>query len=268
MPHMVTIAPAVEPIHLDDIKRQLRIPHDAEDTLLRGYLTAARQLWEETAGRAIVAQTIVVATERFPLSVYGWDLRGGFVLPRSPAIAVQSIGYVDGQGVDQILAANQYLLDTFVAPHQIIPRYGISWPTARCQPNAVTITYTAGYLTPFIADIETNILTLLGRAPVDGERTRVSNSGGSPPTPLLLNTDYWIVQSSGQTCGVSLTQGGAPIDLQGQGPGTHFLGEAPQPILNEIKLWTGDLYDAREAAQSHTPRLLLSRNYRLYGADQ
>lgn len=259
MPHRILIAPTVEPLDLTEIKQQLRIAHDAEDSLLLGYLTSARQLWEELAGRALVAQTI-------EMTQGSWDQGIGITLPVSPAISVQSIAYVDSQGIPQVVLATDYLLDTIVEPNRITLQYGKSWPTARWQPNAVTVTYTAGYCTPFTVDPVTNLLTLSGRAPVTGERVRLSCSGGTFPSPLRPTFDYYVVGATGLTCQLALAPGGPEIDIQSQGFGLYFIGVVPQPILNEIKLWAGDQYEGREGAAFQAPRLQLSRGYRLHGA--
>lgn len=257
MPSRVAIPPTVEPLDLEEIKAQLRIQHDSEDVLLSGYLTSCRQAWEQIAARALVAQTVILTYDYFPLCP--------MILPYSPAISISSITYVDLNGATQTVDNSTYLLDTFTEPNRVVLAYGASWPPVRCQPNAVQVTYTAGYATPLSANATTDVVTFRGRAPVNDERVRLWNSGGSLPGGLLAQTDYYVVQASGQTCQLALTQGGSAVDLINTGSGLHFVGEIPRPILDELKLWVGNRYEQREAVAAQPLRLLLSQNYRLYG---
>lgn len=273
MPYGVITPPAVEPLHLNEVKAQLRIQYDSEDVLLAGFLTSARQTWEEIAGRALVAQTIMVALPQFPgcyESYAEWmEGQGALVLPRSPAYTVSSLTYVDSDGVTQTVSASDYSLDTFLEPNRVMLGYGKSWPSARYQPNSVRVTYLAGYATPFtVTDLNNNLITFAGRAPIANEVLRLWNSGGSLPNGLSVNIDYYVVNVSNQTCKLSLTSGGSAIDLTDVGEGLHYAGEIPRPILNELVLWVGDLNNNREGAAVQTPKLRLSRQYRLYGALQ
>ena len=271
MPYRVITPPAAEPLHLDEVKAQLRIQHDTEDVLLAGFLTSARQQWEEIAGRALIAQTVVVTLAAFPAGYQTYsDWENGcsaIVLPRSPTLAVSAITYVDSNGDSQTLPSSDYVLDSFIEPNLLLVNYGSSWPSARYQPNSVQITYKTGYSTPFtVTDLTNNIVTFAGRAPVSNEVLRLWNSGGSLPTGLSPLTDYYVVNVSGQTCKLSLTSGGTAIDITDAGEGLHYAGEIPRPILNELVLWVGDLNNNREGMAVHAPKFMVSHQYRIYGA--
>lgn len=83
-------------------------------------------------------QTWVQRLDWFPCEI---ELR------RPPVQSVTSVEYVDTAGSTQTLASSRYQLDASSAPGRLRPAYGDSWPTIRLIPNAVTITFVAGYLT-------------------------------------------------------------------------------------------------------------------------
>lgn len=112
-----------------------------EDEFIERAIKAATLACERDTGRALVTQTRKWIADRFPC--------GRIVLPAPPLIAVTSFVYVDADGEDVEWAASP-------APYQIIPSgrvskaalaplYGETWPVARCQPDAVAVTYTCGY---------------------------------------------------------------------------------------------------------------------------
>lgn len=259
MPFRISTPPIVEPLHVSEIRAQLRISHVEEDITLLGYLAEARQSWEELSGRALVAQTVTLVLDEFP---YCED---ELVLPRSPAITLPTVTYLDTTGSSLTFSASAYSVDTFTEPNEIVLGYNQYWPVTRSQRNAIQITYVAGYATNFTAAAATDLITFRGRPPILNEIVRVWNSGGSLPGNLSANTDYFVVNVSGQTCKFSLTQGGSAIDLADGGAGLHFAGEIPRPVLDELKLWVGDRYELREAMSAQQRKFLLSASYRLQG---
>ena len=82
-------------------------------------------------------QTLVLRRDWFPAR----RIR----LPRPPLTSVTSITYTDTNGTSQTLATDQYTVNTFTTPGEIIEAWGKSWPTTRDIPNAVVVTYVTGY---------------------------------------------------------------------------------------------------------------------------
>ncbi len=85
-------------------------------------------------GRAIGVQTLEARFDGFDC-----DLR----LPFPPVSSVTSVKYLDGDGVEQTLAADLY--DDFGG--LLEPAFGGRWPTARRVREAVRVRYVAGYAT-------------------------------------------------------------------------------------------------------------------------
>lgn len=123
------------------------------DPQVSSLIVAAREWAEGDTHRALIAQTWALTLDEFPrCSVYqtwqnplGWLRAHEICLPWPALRSVVSIEYVDTNGDTQTLDSSTYTVDTSSLPGRVYPAYGAAWPATRCQPNAVTITYTAGY---------------------------------------------------------------------------------------------------------------------------
>lgn len=133
----LTTAPTVEPVTTSEAFAHMRLSDESELTLVQSLITAARQHVESLTERALITQTWTLKLDEFPC----WEIK----VPRPNLIAVSSITYVDTAGATQTLSSANYLVDASSMPGRITPAYGMSWPSTRCQNNAVTITFTAGY---------------------------------------------------------------------------------------------------------------------------
>jgi len=136
MPTKVITAPTYEPISAADVAEYIRVDNLAEDQLLLdGMITAARQYLEQYLSRPIATQTLEEA-------LTGW---ADPIVLDSSLQSVTSIKYLDLNGVEQTLASNQYLVDTYSEPAQITPAYNVEFPELYAVPNNVKIRYVAGY---------------------------------------------------------------------------------------------------------------------------
>lgn len=136
MPTKVITAPTYEPISAADVAEYIRVDNLAEDQLLlEGMITAARQYLEQYLSRPIATQTLEEA-------LTGW---ANPIVLDSSLQSVSSIKYLDLNGVEQTLASNQYLVDTYSEPAKITPAYNVEFPELYAVPNNVKIRYVAGY---------------------------------------------------------------------------------------------------------------------------
>ncbi len=161
-------APKVEPVELADAKLHLRVDSTDDDSLITRYLSAARERVEVITGRQLITATYTLALDGFP-GYTPFDLNRPVALeyssllwgstyvethhfidvPRPPLQSVTAITYIDTTGVQQTWDPTQYQVSAPSGPMaergRIRPAYGLSWPVARDQMGAVSVTFKAGY---------------------------------------------------------------------------------------------------------------------------
>jgi len=130
--------PASEPVSLDEAKAYLRIDGDVENALVSGLITAAREYCEAFQNRAYITQTWELSFDCFPSMP--------IKLPRPPLIGVESVKYIDKDGVETTWDPSNFIVDADSEPGRIAFANGKCWPSVELRPvNAVKIRYTAGY---------------------------------------------------------------------------------------------------------------------------
>jgi len=127
-----------EPVTLDEAKLHLRVDGADENALISAMISAARESCEDRIEGAIPVTGWKLTLDAFPDAIR---------LPRAPIASVESVKYLDADGVQQTLSALDYLVDTVSTPGYIVPAYGKAWPETREQINAVEVEYTAGSAT-------------------------------------------------------------------------------------------------------------------------
>lgn len=133
--------PDGEPVTLEQIKSQTRLDIDDDDLWLRARIKAARQ-WVEGQTRRCFKQ----ATYDHVID-WDWPYFMGcprIDLPLNPVQSVTSITYVDGSSPNPTLAASQYTVAARTYGSFIVPAYGVTWPSVRDVPAAITVRFVAG----------------------------------------------------------------------------------------------------------------------------
>ena len=131
--------PTLAVLTLAEAKLHLRVENSAEDTLITALVAAATQDAEHLMQRAILPQQWRHTMDAWPQL----EVR----LPRPLITAVDSISYTDSAGAVQALAPASCILAATDLGARLQPAYGTWWPSARYQPGAIVITYTAGWPT-------------------------------------------------------------------------------------------------------------------------
>ncbi|MEQ7870743.1 head-tail connector protein [Chromohalobacter salexigens] len=150
-------------IELADAKLHLRLidsiadadSYTAEDTLIQALIDAAVGYAENHTQTRIKSATVSQVLDGFPAK------DGAIELPWSPVIAVESLDYIDPEGLEQTLDATALRLDTRPVMPTLAPQYGTDWPSVIDEPESVTITATVGYET-IPPDIRVALLLLVG----------------------------------------------------------------------------------------------------------
>ncbi len=159
----------------------------AEDAYIGSIIKVADAMAERFTRRSLMPQDRKLTMDRFPRRIIR--------LPMPPLVEVTRIAYVDGDGAERVLAlGTDYVVSAPVGPRakpgRIAPAYGTVWPTTRCQMDAVTVEYRAGYVlpgtSPETADVPDEILQ--GQLLVVGELYKQRSLSVQAPnnTPAVI----------------------------------------------------------------------------------
>lgn len=130
-PAKVTVAPASEPVSLEEAKRQLNVFHDDDDDLIGGMISAVRDHVEKYCGAVFASRMVETQATAWP------DMAR---LPVTPVNAVTSISYVDSAGQATTLPDTVYEL----RGEAIRLGYGQQWPALQMG-SLITLVATVGY---------------------------------------------------------------------------------------------------------------------------
>jgi uncharacterized phiE125 gp8 family phage protein len=138
-------------VTLAEAKAQLRITDSANDMMIQAVIDAAVAQLDPALGgwlgQALRPQTWEIRRNWFPYSC--WPRDQHIPLSYPPLLTVDSVTYIDGNGVQQTLIEDtdfRVLNRGGQGKASIAPIYGGVWPlSVRCDPESVKIRYTAGY---------------------------------------------------------------------------------------------------------------------------
>jgi len=147
--YRVTVAPAVLPVELDDLKLWLKITGNASDDLLNLMLESATEYAEQATGRWFITRTAETYRELFPSvcnaegyyrELPAWEIK------RSPLQSIEKITYFS-EGSQLEVDPSVYYNTTETAFSKVLARQGSAgFPgldEARLQ--NITIEFKAGY---------------------------------------------------------------------------------------------------------------------------
>jgi uncharacterized phiE125 gp8 family phage protein len=159
MKYRIVTPPNAEPVSLEEAKLHVRADGDAEDSLIEGIITSAREYCETYTRRALATQTVEAYLDAFPRTEY-------IELPRPPLQSVVSVVCKDIAGSETTLVENEdYLVDLESSIGSIVLPYGKNWPSVTSYPiNPIKIRLTAGYSTgiPIPKMVKQAMLLLIG----------------------------------------------------------------------------------------------------------
>lgn len=135
-----TTAPIEEPVEVSEVMTAIRATNTDDTDRLTNIITAARIFAEQYTNTRIMTQTVKLNMDRWPASE--------FLLGVWPLQAIVSVKYYNtaSPSVLTTLAANtDYYADITTMGGRVRTISG--WPSIAVQPNAISITMTAGYAT-------------------------------------------------------------------------------------------------------------------------
>ena len=132
----VITEPATEPVTLAEASLFIRYTQSLQNNVITALITAARRYVESWTNRTLVTTTYEYYLE---------DFCNVMEMPKSTVNSITSITYVDSNGDTQTLASTVYGLDNVSPINTVYLLPEQSWPAVQTQPNAVKITFPAGY---------------------------------------------------------------------------------------------------------------------------
>lgn len=137
------------PVTLEEAKAHLRVDVADDDALITSLIGAATLEAEHLMQRAIMPQTWTLTLDSFQQHrAHYWLTKRppqGIELNRPPVVGIVSVQYIDTAGVLQTLDPSKYKLIKGEYSGAIVPAFGLQWPSVQRQPEAVQITFNAGY---------------------------------------------------------------------------------------------------------------------------
>lgn len=165
MPIVVVTPDTVFPVSLNLALRHIRALESDAD-LVKLYLRAATRAVEDYTGRSLLTKTFVLNLQSWPCydgywqstrqfmpleyaPMWGDGKLRGLELRRSPLVAITGVKYWDFASSAQLVfdPANYYT-DTAATPGRMVFNVnapGFTFPTLMKRPDAILITFTAGY---------------------------------------------------------------------------------------------------------------------------
>jgi hypothetical protein len=147
-------APASQALSLEYAKQHIRSLGSADDVLIATYIDAAASYFMEQTGRSLITETRQAGLVAFPF-VGSSGSAARIEVPHPPLQNVRSVKYIDGNGTLRSFddggspAVPSWRDITYTGPDArrgfVEPNYGVAWPIARCETDAVRILYDCGY---------------------------------------------------------------------------------------------------------------------------
>jgi len=131
-----------EPVTLAEVEHALGLPalspSDSErDSLLKGYISAARELAEVYLNRDLVQKQYDLRLDSWPSEI---ELR-------APLVSVDKVSYLNEQGSETVLAeGTDYIVFSNLEPPVVRPPVNGTWPSSSLYPRgAILVRFTSGY---------------------------------------------------------------------------------------------------------------------------
>lgn len=134
--HVLTTAPATEPITLADAKAHLYEDQNHNDSMITGLIVAARQLTEEYLRRKLITQTVTEYFECFEKNMK---------LEFPNVSTINSIKYLTDDETESTDIKTNFILLSGYQPSEIIAKDSYSLPSPFDRKDTVRIEYVTGF---------------------------------------------------------------------------------------------------------------------------
>ena len=131
-----TTGPVAEPVSVPEMKLHLRVDFSEDDTLIAAQIKAVRQWMEDYLQIAMVPRTYLAKFERLGEVVE---------LPIRPIASVSQIQVYSTDSPSVLTTVDASLYDVDTNKGRIYRAHAESWPDWYPRPDAVQVTFVAGY---------------------------------------------------------------------------------------------------------------------------
>lgn len=142
-------APTAPIVTLAELKKQVHTEYYTDDdAYLQSLELAATQKIDGAdgwLGRALKEQVWEYALDKFPCVSHGGY--APIYIPLPPLVSVDSVSYTASDGTATALTGFRVFNVGGTQPAYIVPAVDETWPATKGEPEAVVITFTAGYTT-------------------------------------------------------------------------------------------------------------------------
>lgn len=169
-----------------DAMTHLRVTSTNEATYIGSLVSLAVEYVENITGRSLANKKYTWKLDSFPNCSY-------LHVPKPPlaySTAVTSITYIDTNQSTQTWGSTYYTVDATSIPARITPAYQEIWPITLNVPNAVTITFDAGYTSSSYVPNSLLHAVRFITAHYWANRQEVVSSPGFTPTAVPKNSDW------------------------------------------------------------------------------
>jgi len=130
--------PVASPVSLDEAKAHMRVDGTDSDLTVQRLVSAATDYvdGDGVLGRAMITQTWAQWVPQSP---------GRVRLVMGPFQSLTSVEYYDADGALQSAVANDFRAEQSRDIVEIVPKENATWPGTQTRPDAIKITYVAGY---------------------------------------------------------------------------------------------------------------------------
>lgn len=134
---VMTDAPEVEPVTVEEAKAHLKIDGAAEDVLIGSLILTSRLHIEAALSLALISQSWTYVRDC-------WPKRGRVELPLSPIQSVDAVRVKDADGVAEIISSTRYLVDLASRPPRLVWNKEMG-PQPGLPVGGIEIDFTAGF---------------------------------------------------------------------------------------------------------------------------
>lgn len=177
-------------ITVEEAKAHLRVQHSAEDALITALIEAAYRHAEARTGRVFDTSTRTLVLDGFGSTASAIEL------PWTPVQTIESVEYVDPDGITQTLQTPPLRLETRALYPLLMPQWGTDWPATIDEPESVTITATVGMdETP--ADVRVGLLLIIGNLYENRESVVIGTISSELPMGVSMLLDPYRIMRVG-----------------------------------------------------------------------